>query len=273
MSRERNMVHYKTDAEIELMRQSNLLVSKAIAAVAAFLKPGVSTMDANNLAETVIRDNGGVPSFLNYRGFPFTACISVNDAVVHGFPTKDALHEGDVVSVDLGVYMNGYHGDSAYTFAIGEVGEEVLKLLKVTKESLYKGIEKAHHGNRIGDISFAIQDYTERVHGYGVVRELVGHGIGKSLHEDPQMPNFGKRGNGPKIKEGMVLAIEPMINLGVKEVFYDEDGWTVRTKDRKPSAHYEHSVAIKKSKADILSSFIEIEAAERANANLNSSYL
>ncbi len=266
------MIHYKTDAEIELMRKSNLLVSQAIAEVAGFLKPGVTTKAANDLAETVIRDNGGVPSFLNYRGFPFAACISVNDAVVHGFPTTEVLKDGDVVSVDLGVYMNGFHGDSAYTFAVGEVDESVLNLLKVTKTSLFKGIEKAHHGNRIGDIAFAIQDYTEKTHGYGVVRELVGHGIGKSLHEDPQMPNFGKRGNGPKLKEGMVLAIEPMINLGVKEVFYDDDGWTVRTKDRKPSAHYEHSVAIRRSGTDILSSFEGIEAAEKANPNLNSSY-
>ncbi|TDH26857.1 type I methionyl aminopeptidase [Segetibacter sp. 3557_3] len=266
------MIHYKTDAEIELMRKSNLLVSQAIAEVAGFLKPGVTTKQANDLAETVIRDNGGVPSFLNYRGFPFAACISVNDAVVHGFPTSDVLKDGDVVSVDLGVFMNNFHGDSAYTFALGEVDEAVLNLLRVTKASLYKGIEKAHHGNRIGDIAFAIQDYTEKVHGYGVVRELVGHGIGKSLHEDPQMPNFGKRGNGPKLKEGMVLAIEPMINLGVKEVFYDDDGWTVRTKDRKPSAHYEHSVAIRKSGADILSSFAGIEVAEKSNPNLNSAY-
>ncbi|HEX8334179.1 MAG TPA: type I methionyl aminopeptidase, partial [Segetibacter sp.] len=198
---------------------------------------------------------------------------SVNDAVVHGFPTDDELKDGDVVSVDVGVFKNGFHGDSAYTFVLGETSDEVLQLMRVTKESLYKGIEKAHHGNRVGDIAFAVQDYTERVHGYGVVRELVGHGLGKSLHEDPQVPNFGKRGNGPKLKEGMVIAIEPMINLGVKEVFYDEDGWTVRTKDKKPSAHYEHTVCIKKGKADILSSFKEIEEAEKANSNLNSTYL
>jgi methionyl aminopeptidase len=237
------------------------------------LKPGATTKQADKLAFEYIKDNGGVPSFLNYRGYPFTACISVNDAVVHGFPTDDELREGDVVSVDVGVFKNGFHGDSAYTFVLGETSDEVLQLMKVTKESLYKGIEKARHGNRVGDIAFAVQDYTERVHGYGVVRELVGHGLGKSLHEDPQVPNFGKRGNGPKLKEGMVIAIEPMINLGVKEVFYDEDGWTVRTKDQKPSAHYEHTVCIKKGKADILSSFKEIEEAEKANTNLNSSYL
>ncbi len=266
------MVHYKSNAEVEIMRHSNLLVGQAIAEVAKILKPGVTTLEANNVAETFIRDNGGIPSFLNYRGFPFSACISVNDAVVHGFPTTDALKDGDIISVDIGVYKNSFHGDSAYTFAIGNVAEEVLKLMRVTKESLYKGIEKAHHGNRIGDIAYAVQDYTERQHGYGVVRELVGHGLGKNLHEDPQVPNFGKRGNGPKLKDGMVIAIEPMINLGVKEVFYDEDGWTVRTKDRKVSAHYEHTVCIRKGKADILSSFTEIEAAEKANTNLSSSY-
>ena len=267
------MIFYKTDAEIELMRHSSGLVGLAIAEVAKFLKPGTTTKQANDVAEQFIRDNKGVPSFLNYRGFPFTACISVNDAVVHGFPNNDILKEGDVVSVDIGVFKNGFHGDSAYTFAIGEVGDDVLKLMKVTKESLYKGIEKAHQGNRVGDIAYAIQEYTEKQHGYGVVRELVGHGLGRSLHEDPQVPNFGKRGNGPKLKEGMVIAIEPMINLGVKEVFYDEDGWTVRTKDHKASAHYEHTICIKKGKADILSSFKEIEEAERANSNLNSTYL
>jgi methionyl aminopeptidase len=272
MARPRNMIFYKTQAEIEIMRHSCLLVGQAIAEVAKFLKPGVTTKQANDIAERFIRDNKGVPSFLNYRGFPYTACISVNDAVVHGFPSNDILQEGDVVSVDIGVFKNGFHGDSAYTFAIGDPGEEILKLMKITKESLYKGIEKAHHGNRVGDIAYAIQDYTEKQHGYGVVRELVGHGLGRSLHEDPQVPNFGKRGNGPKLKDGMVIAIEPMINLGVKEVFYDDDGWTVRTKDRKPSAHYEHTVCITKGKPDILSSFVEIEEAEKANSNLNSSY-
>ena len=182
------------------------------------------------------------------------------------------MKEGDVVSVDLGVFKNGFHGDSAYTFALGDPGEEVLKLMKVTKESLYKGIEKTHQGNRVGDIAFAIQEYCERLHHYGVVRELVGHGLGRSLHEDPQVPNFGKRGSGPKLKEGMVIAIEPMINLGVKEVFYDDDGWTVRTKDGKPSAHYEHNVCVRRGKAELLSSFEAIEAAEKANVYLNSGY-
>ena len=267
------MVHYKTANEIEIMRHSSLLVGRAIAEVAKMLRPGATTKQADKIAFTFIKDNGGVPSFLNYKGFPFTACISVNDAVVHGFPTEEVLKDGDVVSVDIGVFKNGFHGDSAYTFVLGNTSDEVLNLMKVTKESLYKGIDKAHHGNRVGDIAYAIQDYTERVHGYGVVRELVGHGLGKSLHEDPQVPNFGKRGNGPKLKDGMVIAIEPMINLGVKEVFYDTDGWTVRTKDKKPSAHYEHTICVKKGKADILSSFKEIEEAERANSNLDSSYL
>ncbi len=266
------MANYKTAAEIELMRHSALLVGKAIAEVAKMLKPGVTTKQADKIAFEFIKDNEGVPSFLNYHGFPFTACISVNDAVVHGFPSDTMLKDGDVVSVDVGVYKNGFHGDSAYTFAIGDPGEAVLKLMSVTKQSLYLGIDKAHHGNRVGDIAFAIQDFTERKHGYGVVRELVGHGLGKNLHEEPQVPNFGKRGNGAKLKEGMVIAIEPMINLGVKEVFYDTDGWTVKTKDGKHSAHYEHNICIKKGKPDILSSFDEIEAAERANINLSSDY-
>ena len=266
------MIFYKTEFEIELMRESCRLVGKVIAEVAKFLRAGVTTMEADQVAERYIRDNNALPTFLHYRGYPYASCISVNDAVVHGFPTNDILKEGDIVSVDLGVFKNGFHGDSAYTFAIGNPGETVLKLMKTTKESLYKGIEKAQQGNRVGDIAYAIQDYTERVYGYGVVRELVGHGLGRNLHEDPQVPNFGKRGNGPKLKEGMVLAIEPMINLGTKEVYYDEDGWTVRTKDHKPSAHYEHNVCIRKGKADILSSFGEIDAPEKANSNLCSEY-
>ena len=266
------MIYYKTQAEIELIRQSALLVSKVIAEVARNIKPGVTTMRLDKLAEQMIADHGGVASFKNYRGYPFTACISVNDAVVHGFPSEQPLKDGDIISFDVGVYKNGYHGDSAYTFAIGDVPEDVLALLRVTKESLYKGIEKAIAGNRIGDIAFAIQEHTEKKHGYGVVRELVGHGLGRNLHEDPQVPNYGKRGSGPKMQEGMVIAIEPMINLGTKDVYYEEDGWTVRTKDNKASAHYEHTVCVKRGKADILSSFAEIEKAEQANPNLNASY-
>jgi len=267
------MIHYKTAAEIELMRESALLVSKTLAEVAKILRPGISTLEVDKYAEQFILDNKATPSFKNYKGFPFTCCISVNDAIVHGFPTKNELKEGDVVSVDVGAFKNGYHGDSAYTFAIGEVNELVKRLMRVTKESLYLGIEKAITNNRVGDISFAVQDYAEKKHGYGVVRELVGHGLGKHLHEDPQVPNYGKRGSGPKMQDGLVIAIEPMINMGVKEVWYDDDGWTVRTKDGKPAAHYEHTICVKKNKADILSSFEEIEKNEVLNTHLDSSYL
>lgn len=192
--------------------------------------------------------------------------------VVHGFPGTYELKEGDIVSIDIGAYKNGYHGDHAYTFMIGQPSEDVVRLVQITKESLYKGIEKAIAGNRVGDISFAIQEYTERKNGYGVVRELVGHGLGKNMHEDPQVPNYGKRGSGPVLKEGLVIAIEPMINLGKKEVYTDDDGWTVRTKDGKPSVHFEHDVCVKKSKADVLSNYKEIEAAEKGNSNLYSGY-
>ena len=266
------MIHYRTNEEVELIRQSCTIVNDSIAHAASFIKPGISTMELNDLAEEYIRAHGAVPNFKNYHGFPYACCISVNDAVVHGFPTKDPLKEGDVVSIDCGALKNDYNGDSAYTFAIGEIADEVKQLLRVTKESLYIGIGKAVIGNRIGDISFAIQDYTERQHGYGVVRELVGHGIGKELHEDPQVPNYGKRGKGSKLKDGLVIAIEPMINLGTKEVYNDKDGWTVRTGDQKASAHYEHTVCVRKNKADILTSFVSIEAAEKANPNLYSDY-
>jgi methionyl aminopeptidase len=196
----------------------------------------------------------------------------VNDVVVHGFPNNDPLKEGDIVSIDVGVILNEWHGDHAYTFAIGDPGDEVVQLIRVTKESLYKGIEKAVAGNRVGDISFAIQEHTEKKYGYGVVRELVGHGLGKSMHEDPQVPNYGKRGTGAKMKEGLVLAIEPMINLGTRKVYTEEDGWTVRTEDHKPSVHFEHDVCVKKRRADILSNYAPIEAAEKANPNLFSAY-
>lgn len=262
------MMIYKTNEQVELMRQSALLVSKTLAEIAGILKPGVTTISIDKRIGEFIKDHKAIPSFLHYKGYPFNSCISVNDVVVHGFPGATALQEGDIVSVDIGVILNGWHGDHAYTFAIGDPGEEVMKLIKVTKESLYKGIEKAIAGNRIGDIAFAIQEHTERKNGYGVVRELVGHGLGKNLHEDPQVPNYGKRGSGPKLKEGLVLAIEPMINMGTKDVYTEDDGWTVRTKDGKPSVHFEHDVCVKKGKADILSDYSIIERAEEANPNL-----
>jgi methionyl aminopeptidase len=262
------MMFCKTNDQVELMRQSARLVSKTLSEVAAILKPGVRTIDIDKMIGEFIRDHKGVPSFLNYNKYPFNSCISVNDVVVHGFPNESALKEGDIVSVDIGVILNEWHGDHAYTFAIGDPGEEAMKLIRVTKESLYKGIEKAVAGNRIGDIAWAIQEHAERKNGYGVVRELVGHGLGKQLHEDPQVPNYGKRGTGSMLRDGLVLAIEPMINMGKREIYTDSDGWTVRTKDGKPSAHFEHDVCIRKNKADILSDYSIIEKAEKANSNL-----
>ncbi len=266
------MIIYKTEAEVACMKEAATLVSKTLTEVAKVLKPGMTTLDIDKICAEFVKDNKAVPSFYNYRGYPHNVCASVNDVVVHGFPNDLPLKEGDIVSVDMGVILNGWHGDHAYTFILGDVSPEVLQLVRVTKESLYKGIEKATVNNRIGDIAYAIQEHTEHKYGYGVVRELVGHGLGKSLHEDPQVPNYGKRGTGPKMKENLVLAIEPMINLGSREVFTDEDGWTVRTRDGKPSVHFEHDVCIKRNKALILSDYSIIEAAEKANANLNSSY-
>jgi methionyl aminopeptidase len=266
------MIQYKTKEEIEIMRHSCLLVGKAHAEVARIMKAGMTTMQVNDMVEMFIMDHGAIPSFKNYNGFPAATCISMNDAVVHGFPGDHILKEGDIISLDIGIYKNGFHGDSAYTYAIGEVAPEAKELLRVTKESLYKGIEKARPGNRVGDIANAIQEHTEKKHGYGVVRELVGHGLGRKLHEDPQVPNYGKKGTGAKLKEGMVLAIEPMINLGTKDVVHLKDGWTILTRDRKVSAHFEHDVCITKGDPDILSSFADIEAAEKANINLGWSY-
>lgn len=263
---------FKTDAEVEMMRKSALLVSNTLAEIATLLKPGITTLSIDNKIAEIIRDNKAVPSFLNYHGYPFNSCISVNDVVVHGFPTKNELKEGDIVSIDIGVILNGWHGDHAYTFAIGDPGEETMKLIRITKESLYKGIEKAVAGNYIGDIAYAIQEHTEKRNGYGVVRELVGHGLGRNMHEDPQVPNYGKRGSGKKLKEGLVLAIEPMINLGKKEVFTEDDGWTVRTKDGTASVHFEHDVCVRKNTADILSNYAPIEKAEKANPNLFTSH-
>ena len=262
------MMIQKTNEQVELMRKSAQLVSKTLSEIARDLKAGQTTISIDKKIGTIIRDHNAIPSFLNYKGYPFNSCISVNDVVVHGFPGKNTLKEGDIVSIDVGVILNGWHGDHAYTFAIGDPGEDVMKLIRVTKESLYKGIEKAIVGNYVGDIAYAIQEHTEKKNGYGVVRELVGHGLGKNMHEDPQVPNYGKRGSGKKLKDGLVLAIEPMINMGTREVYTEDDGWTVRTKDGKPSVHFEHDVCVRKGKADILSDYTVIEKAEMANAEL-----
>ena len=251
-------ITYKSAEEIELIRESSLLVSKTHAEVAKVIKEGVSTAYLNKIAEEFIRDHNAVPAFLNYNGFPYTLCISLNDQVVHGFPSEYILKDGDIVSVDCGVIKNKYFGDSAYTFTIGNIAEETQKLLDVTKQCLALGIEKAVVGSRIGDIGFAVQEHAEK-NGFGVVRELVGHGVGKALHEKPEVPNYGKRGSGIKLEEGMVLAIEPMINAGRAGVKFWDDGWTVSTIDQKPSAHFEHTVAIKKGKADVLSTFQYVE--------------
>ncbi len=252
------MIYIKTDEEVEIQRQSSLLVGKTLAEVAKIIKPGVTTIELDKVAETFIRDNGAKPGFKGYGGFPATLCISVNDEVVHGIPGKRELKNGDIVSVDCGTFMNGFYGDSAYTFAVGEVKESVLMLLQRTKESLYLAIEQAIVGKRVGDIGHAVQKYVEGF-GYSVVRDLVGHGVGRNLHEKPEIPNYGRRGSGIKLKSGMCLAIEPMINLGVKEVIQDSDGWTIRTVDKQPSAHFEHDVVVRNGKADILSTFEYIE--------------
>ncbi len=251
-------IHYKSVEEIELIRESSLLVSKTLGEIAKVVVPGVKTIELNKLAETFIRDNGGIPAFLNYSGFPYSLCISMNDQVVHGFPGEYALKEGDLISVDCGVVLNKYYGDSAYTFAVGEVSDTAKKLMQVTKECLVKGVEKAVVGMRIGDIGYAVQEHAEK-NGFGVVKELVGHGVGLRLHEKPEVPNYGKRGSGIKLEEGMVIAIEPMINAGRAGVKFWDDGWTVSTVDGKPSAHYEHTVAVKKGKVDILSTFSYID--------------
>jgi methionyl aminopeptidase len=252
------MALVKTPGEISLIRQSSLLVGKTLAEVARHIRPGVTTAYLDRIAETFIRDNGGLPGFKGYNGFPNALCISVNDVIVHGIPNKYEIREGDIVSVDCGVLMNGYWGDSAYTFAVGQVKPEVLHLLECTKQSLMKGIAAAIAGNRIGDIGFAVQSWVEQ-HGYSVVRDLVGHGLGSRLHEKPEVPNFGRRGTGPMLQEGMVLAIEPMVNMGTYQIAQDRDGWTIRTRDGLPSAHYEHDVLVYKGKAEILSTFDYIE--------------
>ncbi len=258
------MIILKTREEIELMRESALSVSRTLGIIAKEIKPGVSTLYLDKLAETYIRDNGGTPLFKGMYGFPNTLCMSLNESVVHGIPNDKPLEEGDIISVDCGVLKNGYCGDHAYTFAVGEIKLEVQKLLDVTLECLYIGIEQFKTGNRIGDIGFAIQQHAEK-HGYGVVRELCGHGLGKKLHEDPEVPNYGKRGDGPKIKDGMVIAIEPMINMGTRNIKQLKDGWTILTADKKPSAHFEHDVALIDGKPEILSTFKFIEEALKSN--------
>lgn len=252
------MIYLKTNEEIELMRIANRMVGATLAEVAKHVAPGVTTLQLDKIAEEYIRDNNGVPLFKGYNGFPNALCTSVNENVVHGIPVAQPLKEGDIISVDCGVKINGYCGDSAYTFEIGEVSPEIKRLLQTTKEALYEGISHAVEGKRLGDVSHAIQVYCES-RGYSVVRELVGHGIGKDMHEAPEVPNYGKKGYGPLLKEGMCIAIEPMINLGSKNVKFEKDGWTVQTRDRKASAHFEHTVAIRPGKADILSTFEWIE--------------
>lgn len=248
------MIYYKTEEEIELIKESSLLVAKTHAEVAKLIQPGVSTLVLDKIAEEFIRDNGGVPAFKGYSGFPNTLCVSPNEQVVHGIPTNDPIESGTILSLDCGVKKNGFFGDSAFTYEVGEVAKDVKELLKITRESLYKGIEVAVAGNRIGDIGYAIQNHAEK-NGFTVVRELVGHGVGVNLHESPEVPNYGKRGRGIKLHEGLVIAIEPMINMGVKEINQLNDGWTIKTADLKPSAHFEHTIVVRKGKAEILSSF------------------
>lgn len=268
-------IFYKTDEEIELLRDACLLVCKVLTYVGETIRPGITGLELDKVAEEIVRDHGATPAFKGYPGahgpFPSTLCISKNEVIVHGIPSKEEFKDGDIVSVDCGTLLKGFHGDAAYTFPVGDVDEKVMQLLRVTKTSLYRGIDQAVHGKRMGDVSFAVQKYTEREHKYSVVRELVGHGVGKSLHEDPEVPNYGKRGNGLILKEGLVIAIEPMINLGKKEVKQSSDGWTIYTKDLMPSAHYEHTIAVRKGMSpDILSNHLPVEDAIVKNPNLKS---
>ena len=253
------MIFLKSDEEIELLRISNQIVAKTLAELAKLIQPGVSTEQLDKVAYEFIKDNGAVPGFLGYSGYPKSICTSVNEQVVHGIPSEKVfLEDGDIISVDCGVYKNGFHGDSAYTFCVGDVKPEIVDLLRTTKESLYKGIEQSQEGRRLGDVGNAIQSYCE-ARGYSVVREMIGHGVGRNLHEAPEVPNYGRKGNGVMLKSGMTIAIEPMINMGSRNLVFEKDGWTTRTIDRKPSAHFEHSIAIRRGKADILSSFEYIE--------------
>ena len=260
-------IFLKTEDEIELMRQANQLVGKTLGELAKHIKPGVTTLQLNAIADEFIRDHGAVPTFKGFPNpyggpFPASICTSVNDVVVHGVPdSKTVLKEGDIISIDCGTLLNGFNGDSCYTFCVGDVADDVKKLLRITKESLYKGIENAVAGKHVGDVSSAVQDYCE-AEGYGVVRELTGHGIGREMHEDPQVPNYGRRGNGPMLKSGMCIAIEPMITMGKRDIYLKADRWSVCTRDGKPAAHFEHTVAIRRGKAEILSSFEEVETLE-----------
>ncbi len=257
----------KTLEQIELLRQSSLLVGKTLAEVAKIMKPGVKTIEIDKLAEAFIRDHGATPGFLGYGGFPGTLCISVGDQVVHGIPSDRELKDGDLVSIDCGTYMNGYYGDYAYSFAIGECSDDIIKLQQATKDSLYLGAAQAIVGNRIGDIGSAIQNHVESF-GYSVVRDLVGHGIGEKLHEDPQVFNYGRKGTGKKLPENLVLCIEPMINQGTKDVVQESDGWTITTRDNKPSAHFEHTVVVRSGKPEFLSTYEFIEEVLKTNINI-----
>lgn len=260
-------IFLKTEDEIELMRQANQLVGKTLGELAKHIKPGVTTLQLDQIAEEFIRDHGAIPTFKNFPNdygapFPASICTSVNDVVVHGIPDdKTVLKEGDIISIDCGTVLNGFNGDSCYTFCVGEVSEEVKNLLRVTKESLYRGIENAVAGRHLGDISDAVQSHCEQ-NKYGVVRELTGHGIGRQMHEDPQVPNYGRRGNGVLLKAGMCLAIEPMITMGARDIYMMQDRWTIRTRDGKWAAHFEHTIAVRKGRAEILSSFDEVEKIE-----------
>lgn len=252
------MLYLKTDEEVELLRKSNMLVSRTLAEIASLIRPGITTLSLDKVAETFIRDNGAIPAFKGYNGFPNTLCTSINEEVVHGIPSGYVLRVGDILSVDCGVILNGFYGDSAYTFAIGKIDDKVKKLLEYTRASLEEGVKEAITGNRVGDISHAVQNKAESG-GFSIVRELVGHGLGKKLHEAPEVPNYGKKGTGPKLEKGLVICIEPMVNAGMKDTMQMKDGWTIKTVDGKPSAHYEYAVAVDKGKADVLTTFRFIE--------------
>ena len=263
------MILIKSDEEIELIRKSNLLLGKLHGELAKHLKPGIKTIELDKLAYEFIMDNGGKPSFLHYRGYPNTLCISVNDVVIHGIPGDYVIKEGDLVSIDCGIELEGYHSDSAFSYAVGEVSEQVWELMKRTKEALYKGIEQAKPGNRVGDIGYAVESHIKQF-GFSVVREMTGHGVGRRLHEDPAIPNYGRRGQGKRLKPGMTIAIEPMVTMGSHKIYIEKDGWTVRTVDGKPAAHYEHSIAITKNGPEILSTFKYIYQAINENPNISS---